>query len=309
MKNVSSSLYSFVAPNVQVPMGLRMLGTLTGFTDAGGSVAQVSSNITAHLDSTLVVKFNNDDLLDYRSRRPVVYFDKDHLEIFEPPILGIYLVKDEIGQQFLYLDGYEPDFKWEAFAEAIEQIIDNFAVSEFIWIHSIPFPAPHTRPLGVTVSGNRDDLIARFSQWRPETQIPGTIVHLLEYRLREIGLPTTGFVILVPHYLAESEFPDVAIKAFELVAAATSLVFPTDHLRDESRRFLKRIQEKVAENQDLAKMIGNLEQGYQSSKDSTLGARITPNIQGVPSAEQIAAELEDFLASRNKNSQDDQEDN
>jgi hypothetical protein len=236
----------------------------------------------------------------------VVYFEKDHLETFEPPILGIYLVKDEIGQPFLYLDGYEPDFKWEAFAEAIEQIIDIYAVTEFVWVHSIPFPAPHTRPIGVTVSGNRQDMIAKFSEWRPDTQVPGTIVHLLEYRLREIGFPTTGFVLLVPHYLAESEYPDVGIKAFELVSAATALVFPTDQLREESISFLKRIEAKVAESPELAKMVENLETGYQSGKGTTFGARMTPRAQDIPDAEQIASELEDFLTSRRLNNPDDE---
>ena len=285
-------------------MGLRMLGAISGFTDAGGSVAQINSHIFANLDATLIVRFNNDDLLDYRSRRPVVYFEKDHLETFEPPILGIYLVKDDIGQPFLFLDGYEPDFKWETFAEAIEQVIDLFAISEFVWVHSIPFPAPHTRPIGVTVSGNRDDMIAKFSEWRPDTQVPGTIVHLLEYRLREIGLPTTGLVLLVPHYLAESEYPDVGIKAFELISAATSLVFPTDALREESVGFLRRIEAKVAENPDLAKMVANLETGYQSGKGTTFGARMTPRTQAVPDAEQIASELEDFLTTRRLNNPD-----
>lgn len=305
---MDDGLYSLENPAVRVPLGLPMVGAISGFTDAGGSVSQLNSHIFANLDATLVVRFNNDDLLDYRSRRPVVYFEKDHLETFEPPILGIYLVKDEIGQPFLFLDGYEPDFKWEAFSEAIEQIIDTFAISEFVWVHSIPFPAPHSRPIGVTVSGNRQDMIAKFSEWRPDTQVPGTIVHLLEYRLREIGLPTTGFVLLVPHYLAESEYPDVAIKAFELISAATSLVFPTDELRDESAGFLRRIEAKVAENTELAKMVESLETGYQSGKATTFGARMTPREQSVPDAEQIASELEDFLASRRLNNSDDDSD-
>ncbi len=287
-------------------MGLRMIGAITGFTDAGGSVAQMNSHIFANLDATLVVRFNNDELLDYRSRRPVVYFEKDHLETFEPPILGIYLVKDEIGQPFLYLDGYEPDFKWEAFAEAVEQIIDVFAITEFVWVHSIPFPAPHSRPIGVTVSGNRQDMIAKFSEWRPDTQVPGTIVHLLEYRLREMGFPTTGFVLLVPHYLAESEYPEVGIKAFELVSAATSLIFPTDQLREEAVSFLRRIEAKVSESPELAKMVENLETGYQSGKGTTFGARMTPRAQDIPDADQIASELEDFLTSRRLNNPDDE---
>lgn len=297
---MNESLFSIEGAE-NVPLGLKMIATISGFTDAGGSVSQINSHIFANLDSQLVVEFSNDAFLDYRSRRPVAFFEMDHLESFEPPILGIYLVKDEIGQQFLLLDGYEPDFGWEAFAQAIDYLIDLLGVSEFLWVHSIPFPAPHTRPIGVTVSGNRQDMIARFSEWRPSTQVPGTIVHLLEYKLNASGLPTTGFVLLVPHYLAESEYPDVAIKAFELISAATNLVFPTDNLREESRSFLRRIEEKVAENQDLAKMVAGLEQGYQTGKNSTFGARVSTPEQTVPSAEQIAAELEDFLANRSQN--------
>lgn len=301
---MNDGLFSLEGKAHDVPLGLKMIAGLTGFTDAGGSVSQLNSHIFANLDADLLVRFDNDAFLDYRSRRPVAYFEMDHLESFEPPVLGVYLVRDDIGQPFLLLDGYEPDFKWEAFAEAIDSIIDLFGVSEFIWVHSIPFPAPHTKPIGVTVSGNRADLIAKFSQWRPSTQVPGTIVHLLEYRLSASGLPSTGFVLLVPHYLAESEYPDVAIKAFELISAATNLVFPTDALRDESAAFLRRIEAKVAENQDLAKMIAGLEQGYQSGQNSTFGARVNSPDQAVPDAEQIAAELEDFLANRKQNNAD-----
>ena len=73
------------------------------------------------------MQFSNDELLDYRSRRPVVYFERDHISDYQPAVLGIYLAKDEAGEQFLFLHGYEPDFKWEAFAEAFESLIATFA--------------------------------------------------------------------------------------------------------------------------------------------------------------------------------------
>lgn len=298
---MNREIFSVVDPERNIPLGLKMFATLSGFADAGGSVSQVQSNIFANFDAQLVILFNNDELLDYRSRRPSVYFDKDHIELFEPAVLGIYLLRDEIGQQFLYLDGYEPDFRWEAFADSIQHLMNLLAVSEFVWIHSVPFPLPHTRPIGITVSGNRKDMIDRYSEWRPETQVPGTAMHLIEFRLREVGIATTGFVFLVPHYLGDSEYPDVALKAFELVTAATGLVFPTDALRDEARSFAKRLEEKMAENGDLAKIVANLEQGYQAGKNATFGARVTPNSSKVPDADEIAAELEDFLATRTQN--------
>jgi len=155
----SFGLFSIVNHEIEVPSGLRMIGSINGFTDAGQVIEQMAHNILNKLDAELVVVFDNDELLDYRARRPSMFFEKDHLATYEPALLGVYLVRDESGIPFLFLHGYEPDFRWEAFADAIEEIIETFAVTDFTWVHSIPFPVPHTRPVGITVSGNRKELI------------------------------------------------------------------------------------------------------------------------------------------------------
>lgn len=305
MINVTGyGLFSVVDQDIEIPFGLRMIGSITGFTDAGQVIEQMAANILNKLDAELVIEFDNDELLDYRARRPAMFFEKDHLSSYEPPLLGIYLVRDEAGIPFLFLHGYEPDFRWEAFAAAIEEIVETYAVTEFTWVHSIPFPVPHTRPVGVTVSGNRKDLIERYSEWRPETQVPGNVVHLLEYRLSEISLPVIGFVLLVPHYLNDSDYPAAAVTGFELLTSATSLVFPTDQLREEGVRFAERLGKKMEENEELAKLVGNLEQGYKSERATSFGVQIVSPKPEEPNAEDIAAELEDYLANRQRNQPD-----
>ncbi|MFM2024623.1 MAG: hypothetical protein RLZZ56_636, partial [Actinomycetota bacterium] len=259
-------LFTIHDVDTEVTLGLHMIGGLSGFTDAGSTVSQFSDQIFGNLEHKLLISFNNDELLDYRSRRPVMYFEKDHIESYEPAVLGIYLVWDEARQPFLYLHGYEPDFRWEAFSEAMAFLIDFYAVSDFTWVHAIPFPIPHTRSVGVTVSGNRKDLIEQTSEWRPQTQVPGNVLHLLEYRFAADEIPTAGYVLLVPHYLSESEYPQAAVTAFEQVTMATGLVFPTDDLRDDNVRFLGKLNAQVQENEELANMIANLEQGYLNEK-------------------------------------------
>jgi predicted ATP-grasp superfamily ATP-dependent carboligase len=301
----SFGLFSIVNHEIEVPSGLRMIGTINGFTDAGQVIEQMAHNILNKLDAELVVVFDNDELLDYRARRPSMFFEKDHLATYEPALLGVYLVRDESGIPFLFLHGYEPDFRWEAFADAIEEIIETFAVTDFTWVHSIPFPVPHTRPVGITVSGNRKELIERFSEWRPETQVPGNVVHLLEYRLTRMDVPVVGFVLLVPHYLNDSDYPNAAVTGFELITAATGLVFPTDQLRDEGVRFIERLEKKMEENEELAKLVENLEQGYKSDRATSFGVQISSPKAQEPNAEDIAAELEDYLANRQRNNSDD----
>lgn len=300
----TQALYKIVNDSDSIAPGLRLIAAINGFTDAGGSVAQVADSVFANLDCELVIQFDNDQLLDYRSRRPIMYFEKDHIASYEPAILGIYLCQDEAGEQFLFLHGYEPDFKWEAFATAIQRLVENLQVSEFLWVHSIPFPIPHTRPLGVTVSGNRKELAARFSEWRPETQVPGNVLHLLEFSLSASQLPCTGFVLLVPHYISDSEYPKAAISAFELIGAATGLVFPTDELREQNKRFESKLDKQITENADLARMVENLEQGYQSERNAPMRASVQPVTPVIPSADDLAADIEEYLATRRRNKSD-----
>lgn len=293
-------LYRVFSTSDEDLMGLPMVAMVSGFTDSGLSTAQISEHLFAHLDSDLLVRFNNDELLDYRSRRPSMYFEKDHIESYEPATLGIHLMQDEAGQKFLFLEGYEPDFRWESFASAVMDLVARFAVSSFTWVHSIPFPIPHTRPIGITVSGNRQDMIERYSEWKPQTQVPGNVMHLLEYNLVRAHIPTAGFVLLVPHYLADNEVPQAALMGLELITAATSLVFPSDEIRDRQGKFLAKVEAQVAENAELAKLVQTLEAGYATGETGPSRAPIAKPKADLPSAEEIAQELENYLATRKR---------
>jgi hypothetical protein len=302
-----SELYELHNEDFDVPLGLHLIAGLSGFTDAGSTIEQFANHVFENLDHRVVAIFDNDQLLDYRSRRPVMYFEKDHIASYEPATLALYLVTDEVGQKFLFLHGYEPDFKWEAFTAAVFELVDIFDIEDFSWVHSIPFPIPHSRPVGVTISGNRKDLIERISQWKPQTQVPGNVLHLLEFRFAEEEFPTAGFVMLVPHYLSDVDYPQAAVAALQQIAAATGLVFPTDSLRDAGVKFIEDLNRNMAENPELSKMVQTLEQSFANDDGPSRGPRVTTPKTEVPSADEIAAELEDYLWLKRKQSSEDQQ--
>ncbi|MFM6978363.1 MAG: proteasome assembly chaperone family protein [Micrococcales bacterium] len=297
-------LYTYVVEPETIPGGLSLVAGFSGFTDSGHVLTQMADQMFSSLSHELVLRFENDELLDYRSRRPVMFFERDHIADYEPAVLGLYLMHDEANEPFLYLHGYEPDFKWEAFASAVEQLVEDLEVKDFTWVHAIPFPAPHTKPVGVTVSGNRSDIISRVSEWKPQTQVPGNVLHLIEYRLSTSDLPMAGLVMLVPHYLSDTDFPQAAVAAFEQVSAATGLVFPTDSLREQGVVVLSKIDEQVEKNEDLAKLIATLEAGYGSDASGIVRAPIMRPAPKIPSADELAEELEEYLANRRRNSAD-----
>ena len=302
--DVSGGLFE-MTPALDVPQGLPLIAGLTGFTDAGSAVSQLGTYLLDTLDFEVVATFDNDSLLDYRARRPIISFDRDHVTDYRPASLRLYLVRDELKRPFLLLSGFEPDFRWEAFGEAVLSLIENLAVSSVTWVQAIPIPVPHTRPIGVTVSGNRSDLIESLSVWKPSTQVPANALHLVEYRLQQISFPVTGFVLLVPHYLADTEYPAAVITALDDISTATGLIFPTDRLREADREFVANIDQQVASNAELGKLVGTLEERHDSyMHDNGLRSPLTDSDGELPSADEIAAELEDFLALR-RHSDDD----
>lgn len=299
-------LYTLAADITDVPRGLPLVAGLTGFADAGAAVSQFTSNLRDTLTSRVIATFDNDALLDYRARRPTIYFEQDHLTDYRPPSLALYLAQDQLGQPFLLLSGYEPDFQWERFTLAVLELIDVFQAKSMTWVHAIPMPVPHTRPIGLTVSGNREELIETFSVWKPHTQLLANALHLVEYKLQELEHPVAGFVLLIPHYLSDTEYPDAAFSALEAVSSATGLIFATSALRDEGKDFVEKINKQVDSNPELGRLVGALEEKHDSyMAGNPLRSPLIDEDGELPTADEIAAELEIFLASRH-NSDDEQ---
>lgn len=178
------------------------------------------------------------------------------------------------------------------------ELATSLGVESVTWVHAIAMPVPHTRPIGTTVSGNRADLISAHSVWQPHTQVPATVGHLLEMRFVEQGVSTSSFVMLVPHYLADAEYPAAAIAALESVTLGSGVALPTEELREENLGFLAKVDEQIAANDELATMLENLETRYdQYMAGSPLRSAAFGELD-LPSADELAAELERYLASR-----------
>ncbi|MBA8816063.1 FtsZ-binding cell division protein ZapB [Microbacterium halimionae] len=294
----SASLFESPEPSPHVPQGLPLVIALTGFTDAGGTVSQLVDYLRGELGHEVIASYRNDVLLDYRARRPLISFDADHLTAYIPPRLELSTAHDALGQPFLLLAGYEPDFGWEAFVQSVLSFAERYAVSHVTWVHAIPMPVPHTRPLGTTVSGTRKELTEAHSVWKPHTQIPATVGHLIEYRFAQQGDKIAGFALLVPHYLGDTEYPGATLAALDSITVATDLVFAVDELREENREYLEKVTEQVSGSEELTRMLENLEERHDAyMAGSTLGTPIL-HAGDLPSADELTAELERFLANR-----------
>jgi predicted ATP-grasp superfamily ATP-dependent carboligase len=285
-----------VDPGAPTPdRDLVMLYYLDGFIDAGAAGRLLAAHLSSTLDPTPIARFDIDSLLDYRSRRPIMTFSKDHWEEYDGPELTMSLLHDREGTQFLMLSGLEPDREWDAFTGAVRQLSDRLGVRVSVGFHGIPMGVPHTRPLGVTAHATRAELIEGYRPLVDKLQVPGSAAALLEYRLGEDNKAAIGFAVHVPHYLAQAAYPAAAVTLLESVQRVTGLVLPADALRESARRTDLEIARQVEGSSEVAEVVQALEEQYDAFT-ADRERLLADDAEAMPTAEELGAQFERFLA-------------
>jgi len=274
--------------------GCVLVQALDGFVDAGGARRLASDHLLRELPHRVLARFDHDQLVDYRSRRPVMVFAKDHWESYETPELALHLMTDTAGQHFLLLAGPEPDVQWERFSEAVEQICRVLGVRRSIGLNAIPMGAPHTRPVGVIAHASPPSLVEGAQAWIDVVQVPGSAGHLLELRLGQAGFEAMGFAVHVPHYVSQAPYPAAAAQLVREVARAGGLELPVEALDNAALATRTALDEQVAGAPEVAEVVKGLEQQYDAFRAGQ-AASLLAEAQ-LPSAEEIGDELERFLA-------------
>ncbi len=278
--------------------GAVLLHYFDGFMDAGSAGSALVDHLLATHEHRVVARFDVDDLIDYRARRPTMTYATDRWEHYDAPELVVHLLHDAIGTPFLLLTGPEPDRRWEAVAAAVRTLVERWGVRLTVGFHGIPMGVPHTRKLSVISHATRPELVTDKSPFNT-VQVPGHLSALIELRLGEAGHDAMGFAAYVPHYLAQGAYPTAALGLLEAVMKSTGLAVKVGELREAAKRTDAEIAKQVAESDEVAQVVEALERQYDAFMSSAQNLLIAEG-EEVPSADELGAELERFLAEQQR---------
>jgi predicted ATP-grasp superfamily ATP-dependent carboligase len=295
-----SGMYELEFPAPQLSSadgrGPVLIHALEGFSDAGHAIRLASHHLKNTLDTELVASFAIDELLDYRSRRPLMTFKTDHFTHYENPELNLYALRDGVGTPFLLLAGLEPDLRWERFITAVRLLAERLDVRRVVGLGTIPMAVPHTRPITMTAHSNDKELIAEHQPWVGEVQVPGSASNLLEFRMSQHGHEVVGFTVHVPHYLAQTDYPAAAEALLAEVARNASLQIPLDALVTAGAEVQTKVNEQVEASAEVAQVVAALERQYDAFVTAQENRSLLASDEALPSGEELGAEFERFLA-------------
>lgn len=276
--------------------GAVLLHLLDGFVDAGTAVGLARSTLRVD-DAPVVARFDIDQLYDYRARRPVMRFDVDHWSGYETPQLAVHLLHDSEDTPYLVLAGPEPDGQWERYAAAVALLVERLELRMVIGLDAFPMSVPHSRPTPIIVHGSRRELFADYRAWLGQIMVPASAGHLVEYRLGAAGFDALGIAAPIPPYLAQAEFPAAALALLREVGARAGLRFDTTTLEEADQVNREAIKREVAGSEELQTLVAALEQQYDAAAAAAQSALADGDL---PSADELGAELERFLANESR---------
>ncbi|MGB8995438.1 MAG: PAC2 family protein [Pseudonocardiaceae bacterium] len=259
------------------------------WVDAGLGAQAAIAQILQTIPTEVLATFSPDDLIDFRSRRPIVRISDGVVDHVSWPEIQLLAGQDAVGRDVLVLVGPEPDMAWHAFVRAVVGLAVELGVRLVAGLGAYAAPVPHTRPVGLMAIATTAELAAQVGVVAGTAEMPAGIQTALQEGFAAAGVPAIGVWARVPHYLAAIPYPAASAALVDALAAVAGLELDAGPLHAAAGGTLSHINEVIANSEEYLALVRRLEAAF----DGELTA--LPDFSDLPTGDELAAELERFL--------------
>lgn len=268
-------------PDLRSPV---VIAGFEGWNDAGeGATGAVRALADAWLAQPFV-DIDPEEFYDFTANRPHVRLvDGRAREIDWPANTFLQASFPERSSDVVLLLGTEPGLRWRTFCDQVVQVVRETDARLVVTLGALLSEVPHSRPVRVIGTAEDDDLITRLHLRRSSYEGPTGIVGVMQDALRRRGVPSLSLWAAVPTYVSGPASPAATLALVRRVVDLLGIPFDTTPLEEEAVDYTARIDELVADDEDLQEFLGRLEEAYDED-----------SVQDADPAELIA-EVERFL--------------
>jgi len=271
-----------------------MLVALRGLFDIGAVATSALDWMLKERDATVVADIDPDPFFDFTEERPEQFIDEDGDPQVRWPENEFMIIRyPEGARDMIVLNGVEPHVSWGTFTQSIVKVAQGLGCNLVVSLGAAAEQTPHTRVPLVVGSTTNTELAARLGLSRPQYQGPTGVAGVMLDALEKADIPSISLRVGVPHYLMQAQHPKSAAALLQHLQHVLGI--PTDHanLMEEMSRWQELHDAAVEGDRDASAYVHMLEQRYDQQVE-----------RNIPSGDDLAAELEEFLRGQSDDSDD-----
>src|SRR5215211_242268 len=239
-----------------------MVCAFKGWNDAGEAASAAVSFIRGSFNAADVASIDPEEFYDFTAVRPTVRLT----------------------------EGRTREIDWPANTVSAAAALD---VRMVITLGALLADVPHSRPVAVTGIASDESLVERLGFERTSYQGPTGIVGVLQHACARAGVSAASLWASVPHYVAASPNPKVALALVRAFEGAAGLAVDAGELETAADDYERQVSAAVASDPEVKAFVERLETAMDEVQ-----AENPPSEERLPSADTIASDFQRFLRQR-----------
>jgi predicted ATP-grasp superfamily ATP-dependent carboligase len=278
-------------PELRAPV---LVCAFKGWNDAGEAASAALSYIHDSFEAREVAGIDPEEFYDFTAVRPTVKLVEGDTRRIEWPenSFSVAPVPGAEGD-LVMLQGVEPSLRWRRFADEVIGAARELGVNMVITLGALLADVPHSRPVAITGITSDETLLDRLGFEPPTYEGPTGIVGVLQRTCAEAGVPAVSLWASVPHYVAASPNPKVALALVRAFEGATGLAVDGGELESAAEDYERQVTAAVASDPEVKAFVERLETAMDDAQ-----AENPPDEEQLPSADTIARDFQRFLRQR-----------
>ncbi len=278
-------------PDLRAPV---MVCAFKGWNDAGEAATAALSYIRGSFEAHDIAEIDPEEFYDFTAVRPTVRLADGDVRKIEWPANTVAAAPVQGADADLVLfHGVEPSLRWRRFTDDVIGVARELDVEMVITLGALLADVPHSRPVAINGITSDEGLLDRLGFEPPTYEGPTGIVGALQAACADAGLPAVSLWASVPHYVAASPNPKVALALVRAFEGATTLAVDGGELEEAAEDYERQVTAAVASDPEVKAFVERLENAMDE-----VTAENPPDEGQLPSADTIASDFQRFLRQR-----------
>ncbi len=263
-----------------------------GWNDAGGSATFAAKFLSQRLGAHKFANLDPETFYNFVEQRPQVRIRHGEREIIWPANEFSYARDTRLVQDVVIGLGVEPHLRWRAYIDSILRVVKECGVELVVTLGALLADVSYAKPVRLTGTASDTELARRLNLSTSRYEGPTGIVGTLHDTCRREGLPAISIWANVPHYISASPNIKAALTLVRRVFTLLDFSADLSDLESAAGDFDRRVANVLASDPKVAEYVRRLEERDEDDEDTE---EYPGNTDALPSGEELARELEEFL--------------